>query len=163
MRRLIQITILIAGTFTAHATAATTVSDNDRFQLWNNCGPVSLLINYNEVLPKKDKEKIETAVSGQLRNASIYGGSSGNTAGFLVSATVRDRGRYHVYHINTSLLKKVQDLQTELTSFTATWHHSIGGNSTKGMEDVVQKFIILTDIFIDNYLRVNADACKRSN
>ena len=160
MRRLIRIAILIAGTLTAHATAATTVSDHDRFRLWNNCRPVSLLVNYNEVLPKEDKEKIENAVRSQLRDVRIYGGSSGNTAGLLVSATVRDRGSYHVYHINMSLLKKVQDLQTKLTNHTATWYNSIGGNSTRGMEDVVQKFIILTDIFIDNYLRVNADACK---
>ena len=59
--------------------------------------------------------------------------------------------------------KKVQDLQTNLTSHTATWHNPIGGNSTKGMEDVVRKFVILTDIFIDNHLRVNAGACKNSN
>ncbi len=73
MRRLIQIAILIAGTLAAHATAATTVSDQDRFRLWNNCETVSLLVNYNEILPKKDKEKIETAVRSQLRDARIYG------------------------------------------------------------------------------------------
>lgn len=59
--------------------SAQEVTDYDRFQLWNDCGPMQLLV---EGLSKDaadiglTKEAIETTVRSRLRTARIYNSSA---------------------------------------------------------------------------------------
>ena len=144
--------------------SAETVDDFDRFQLWNNCEPVKLIV---EDLPADAgkiglrREDIQTAVRSRLRSARIFN----PLARPYLYVHVNVVGR--AFGIDVSLNRRVQIMEpfwekrgtAPLTGNATTW--VVGGTGTHGgassyLLSAVAQFI---DKFVDEYLRVNADAC----
>ena len=140
------------------------VSDYDKFQLWNNCAEIRLVVEH---LPPEAaefnlrKEDIETAVRSRLRGARIYtenwfddNGSwipylyvMVNTVGFAFST-------------NAGLRKRVSDPVSGQFGFAETWQRGLVGMHSNDASYIISAVSQYTDQFIDEYLRVNAAACK---
>ena len=128
----------------------------DRFNLWNECGPVSLLVEGMKDDATKiglTRERTETVVRSKLRAARIFDES----ADPYVYVNINVNGP--AFNISLELKKRVAEAASEISSYAATWN--TGGVATHGQD---ASYILLlmsefTDIFIDEYLRVNAEAC----
>ncbi len=143
------------------------VSDRARFNLWNDCGVVDLVVEtpYGDAeaigLRKAD---IETTVRSRLRGARIYNSGTEDTDMYL--------------YVHISVVSSAFSLTVELKRLVALPHWSIpegvapliGYASTwiagsTGMHGGDPNFLLsgaaqYTDKFIDEYLRVNAAACQ---
>ena len=157
--------IALAGSlFVAASTAAEEASDYDRFQLWNKCRPMELVV---EDLTDDatgiglTKNAITVAARGRLRAAQLYTEDMDEAAwsDLIVYADVYS----DAVTVGVIYRKIVADAATELIYPTATWEvlsTGIHGHSADFILSVVEG---KATFFIDEYLRVNADACRNSN
>ena len=101
------------------------------------------------------KEKIAIAVRSRLRAARLYEVSA-HTPYLYVNAAVRSLS----FSIFIGYNKFVQDLVTGKTGPAPTW--TIGGFGTHGEDAgyILSGVAMYMDRFIDEYLRVNEDACR---
>ncbi len=169
MLRPILPTVALALVLAVPAGAAEKVTKFDRFQLWNACGPLSLVV---QGLPDNAgkiglrKEDTETTTRSRLRGARIYGKSADpylyvnvNVVGPAFALDVEFRRRVRVSRPFGEEPKGADPL----TGYASTWR--AGGAGTHGGDAsyVLSSVSRYVDKFIDEYLRVNADSCRNSN
>ena len=165
MRRYAASWLLAAFLLSASSASAEEVSDRDAFSLWAACAPVALEVGD---VSERGREiglrrvDIETAVRSRLRAARLY---LDVTAGPVLVVLVRVfKG---VFAVDVQLFKAVEDRSAwssmpdgvdQLFGFASTWENGNIGISDNAhfVLSVVEHY---TDKFIDEYLRVNADAC----
>ena len=146
---------------TPASASASEVSDYDRFKLWNDCKPMLLVVEglaNDATAIGLAKEAIEVAVRSRLRAARLYSEDSAEGAWSYLYVNVGVVGS--AFSITTKYQKVVRDTATELEYMASTWN--IGTTGTHGRDS---SYILATvaenaDKFIDEYLRVNEDACK---
>lgn len=134
------------------------VTGFDRFKLWNSCGPMSLLV---ESLPEDatniglTKEAIVTSVRSRLRAARLY--VSGVTPYIYVNVNVVGRA----FGIGIGYNKWVFDPASNEEGMATVW--TIGSTGTHGRNSnyIVSSVSQHIDKFIDEYFRVNEEACRR--
>ncbi len=129
----------------------------DRFELLNDCQHIDLLVT----LQTSDSANIDlaeddivTAVRSRLKSARLYGETS--TYGLLqVFVHVVGNG----YTIDVDFHKPVVDVISAESMLANTW--SVGSTGTHGGDGgYVLSFVSRhVDKFIDELLRVNAEAC----
>lgn len=174
MRRLIQITILIAGTLTAHATAATTVTDDDHFRLWNNCKGLQLNIIVIPNLVEEigiSKERIESHLRDKLRAERIYITEtlpSGNMMLFLKlrgSVKTKTAANHKYKGVAFGVMGGFLKQFPELEHFAATFVDFNPGYARNPDPLWIEAAAVSYGraLIDDFYLRVNAAACKNSN
>ena len=138
------------------AQAVEKVSIFDKFRLWNECKPISILV---EFLPDRaeeiglTKEAIEVAVRSRLRGARIFAASPN-----YLYINVNLIGS--AFSTRLSFNKWLRDTDLGEGGMAETWDTgSVGthGNNASYILGSISKY---TDKFIEEYLRVNADACK---
>ena len=130
------------------------------FQLWNGCAPMLLTV---EPLPEDadkiglTKDEIETAVRSRLRGARIYSDRRGEDLPILhVQVSVFKNTFAAIIQYN----KIVEDHASKLTNYATTWHTTGSIGTHGGSSDLVMHAINgEIDEFIDEYLKVNSDAC----
>ena len=65
------------------------------------------------------------------------------------------------FSINLLLYKMVHDLRSNEQAYAATWRIGVTGIHARDGADFILQFVSdHADKFIDEYLRVNADACN---
>ena len=67
-------------------------------------------------------------------------------------------GQFYKVHVTFS--KQVTDEATGLSSLVTTWGRALPVGMTRNPQEILDLVLDLTDPFIDEYLRVNADACE---
>ena len=159
------IMIAAALALTATSASAEEVSDRDRFKLWNGCRAVDLLVEGLTDDSGKiglHHEDIETAVRSRLRGARIFN----DDAGPYLYVNVHVVGRAHAIDFTFNRYVEAAipfwlkpEGMGQLTGFASTW--STGSTGTHGSAaGFILSFVAKhSDEFIDEYLRVNADAC----
>ena len=140
------------------------VSDRDKFQLWNNCAEIRLVVEGLQAEAAEfnlRKEDIETAVRSRLRGARIYTENllddNGSAVPYLY-INVNTVG--FALNINAELEKMVLDLASGQFGSAATWSTGVTGTHGDDASYIISAVSQYTDQFIDEYLRVNAAACK---
>ena len=135
------------------------VSANDRFQLFTECSPVSVSVTVEQKameLEELTKSSVRPIVSSRLRSARLYTDDPDPSFPELaVSVVVAGR----VGYVAIDLMKRVQDPLTSLSAAAQTWRRSVvgvHGGSASGLQTAVAQ---LMDVFLDEYLRVNTEAC----
>ena len=131
-------------------------TDLDRFRLWNDCGAVDLVVE--DLSDDADgigltKTAVETAARSRLRAARLYDDTA--VPGLYVVVHVVG----HAFSITTEFNKWVTDANG-LRGYAGTWRTR--GTGTHGGGDAGYILSLIAqhmDRFIDEYLRVNADAC----
>ena len=154
---LMAVALLAAGSVTAQEEA---VTDLDRFELWNECKPVELVVerlDEDAVAIGLSREDITVAARSRLRSARIY--STDPTATWLyIRVTVASFGAHSV---QIGFRKALWDLITGERGSAETWNKgSIGTHGNGGAVFILSTVSQHLDQFIDEYLRVNAEACS---
>ena len=145
--------ILAAGP----TSATEAVSELDRFKLWNDCRPMSLLVVGNGPdTAAATIEAVEIAVRSRLRAARLY---SADEAGLLPLLVVNVDTFNIAYGIDLDYQKFVTDFATKLTGTKPSWSIAVIGVNSGDASYIMTRAQELADRFIDEYLRVNADAC----
>ena len=104
------------------------------------------------------EDAIEVAVRSRLRAARIYSEDEYEAAWsyLYVNVTVIRRRLRHSGQVQ----KDVKDLATKLEFPATTWDTGSTGRHGKDPNFILSNVARHADKFIDEYLRVNADACK---
>lgn len=164
MKRLVFATILAVFHGFASADESNAPTGVERFQLWNKCRPVHLLIELPGVEVSEigiAPEQIEDMIRSRLGAARIY--SSGHDfAGEEALLYVNVSVLRPAFATSFQLLKTVVDGATSSSSLAATWRDLAVGTHRQdsgGASFIIQHISEKTDKFIYEYLRVNADAC----
>ena len=161
MPRLTLSTVALALVLAVPTGAAGKIAKSDRFQLWNGCQPVALAVAFKE--PKRSKidltkEVIEATVRSRLRTARIYGGKDTAVTAFFVEV-IQVIESPPLFRVKFEHIKVLMDEMSEVRDFSRTWfeYRWTGAKDTATVPSVLAQS---SDKFIDEYLRVNADACK---
>ena len=166
MRRYTSLWLVAALLLAAAPASAGEVSDRDRFELWNDCKPMLLRVSG---LPDDaaeiglTKEAIEIAVRSRLRGARLYSENfaQANLYADLSMPTLSISvgvGRT-AYSLEVLYSKYMFDPVTDLHDTAITWVNGAAGTHGGDPNYVLSTLAQGTDLFIDEYLRVNAEAC----
>ena len=149
---------------TTNSTSDDTASDrsafiafNDRFQLWTDCAPVELVVErltQDAIDIGLTVESLETLVRSRLRSARIYTNNSRSNYLYLKVAVV---GR--AFSSNLRFNKRVIDTFSGLSRRAVVWDHEPMGTHGGDAGFIRQFTSESVDVFIDEYLRVNAESC----
>ena len=157
MKRLTVSLVVSMLVWIADSALAASVTDTDRFELWNDCRPMGLVVqdlSEDAAQIGLTKERIAIAVRSRLRAARLYEVSA--TPFLYVNVNVFSPS----FHVIIDYNKFVQDLVTGKTGPASTW--MIYGIGTHGEDAgyILSGVAMNMDRFIDEYLRVNEDACR---
>ena len=151
---------LALAVWPGHATAQD-VSDRDRFRLFNECGPMDLIVeDYKDNASWADigltVDRIQTMAESRLRAARLYDALA--LPYLYVNVNVVGRG----YSLTVDYRKVVYDPVSGETYNAMTW--DIGSAGTHGGDagSILQGLSEHLDRFILEYLRVNEDACDQT-
>ena len=151
---------LALAVWPGHATAQD-VSDFDRFRLFNECGPLDLVVeDYKDNAGWADigltVDRIQTMAESRLRAARLYDATARSY--LYLNVTVVGVG----FSRNVEYNKRVYDAVSGETNYATTW--DVGGTGTHGGDAgfILQGLSEDLDGFILAYLRVNEDACDQT-
>lgn len=134
-----------------------TVTGVDRFRLWNDCKPVHIAV---EALTDDARDigltvrDIEVSVRSRLRAARLY--TEDVEDSFLVFVI---HVRYKAFDLSADYYKEVLDLASGKSNFAVMWRKSVLGFHGGRASYILSALSQHIDEFIDEYLRVNAEAC----
>ena len=130
----------------------------DAFELWTNCEPVSLFVWLNKndaTYLDLTEEALEIAVRSRLRSARVF-----MVGGTLVHLEVSVHVVSNAFHIDVTLSKRLKDwIFSGITRHGITWQANSTGTHGNNANFILQSVSQHIDKFLDEYLRVNADAC----
>ena len=146
----------------------------DRFRLFTGCSPlrISVEVQDDENDLGLSEERVETAVRSRLRGARLY--YSGPTAlDVLIGRTDVEPAAVlripilsvwvHVarraFSIGLEMRQEVITTYTDLSGIASTWVTQTTGTHGQDHNFVLGSVAQLMDGFIDDYLRVNDEAC----
>ena len=155
--------LLIAAAFLiafppASAGAVIEKNNLDRFKLWNECSHIDFLVtDLSEEVATIGlaKDTIEVAVRSRLRAARLYGSTPEHVSILIISV----KGFGVAFSVSFDYHKVVTDYVTKITWAATTWNTDTTGTHGGEANYILSAVAQLTDKFIDEYLRVNADAC----
>ena len=134
-------------------------SSFNRFELWHYCGPMNLVV---ESLPNDaddiglTADAIETSVRARLRAARLYD----NDAIPYLYINVNVVGLS--FSISVEYRKGVRDLASQEENYATTWDVRSVGTHSRNSNNIIQWLSQDIDTFLDEYLRVNEEACLGS-
>ena len=161
MRRYTVLWIAAALLLAATSAPADEVEDYDRFQLWNGCKPMKLLVeetNDEGIVIGLTTEKIGIAVRSRLRAARLYSEDRGKTGWAELYVNVNTSNR--AMNLSLYYKKLSKESGAGLIYPAITWITGAVGTHSNDLNYILSSVSQYTDEFIDEYLRVNADACK---
>ena len=136
------------------------VSDRDRFQPWTGCTPIAEIIDDIDGPGGRltlDEKDIATAVRSRLRGARIF-----DDGGLWLVVNVTVSGP--AFSVDVELMRSVEVRPKgtkALAGLAATWESGSTGTHGNNPNHILFAVLQHVDRFIDEYLRVNADACRR--
>ncbi len=134
----------------------------EHFKLWNECGSVYLVVeslNNDAAEIGLTKERIETAVRSRLRAARIYGGGVFDAVYWDPLIYVNVAVANSAFSVRLDFVKWVTDFVSDEPGSAHTWQTGSIGMHSQDASYILQSVSQHTDKFIDEYLRVNAEAC----
>ena len=129
----------------------------ERFELFNECYPVGLIVGWDGNLPELTEERVQTLAESRLRAARLF--SRFSLSSFL-SIIVDVSGR--AVAVRMAFSKLVYDPRSGVTEFASTWERGFMGTHRGGAEgaaSIMQRLSEFMDTFVLEYLRVNEESC----
>ena len=159
MKHLLTVSLIAAASLALSVLAwAENVTWRDRFELWNNCEPMQLVV---ENLRKDafdiglTEEAITIAVRSRLRAARLYDSSA--LSYLYVNVGVVGLA----YSVFVEYNKLMMDVASGEEGLVSSWLRGSTGTHGRDAGYILSAISRHTDEFIDEYLRVNDDACTR--
>ncbi len=170
----LQVMALVAMLFFANTLCAAEVVDRveiekylEKFKLWNYCEPVALFVEDLSDNAEKiglTEERIKTAVESRLRGARIYEEPEVLFPVYLyVNVDVLGRAFVIKLSLNFNIFREVYSKDAERESYfgrAETWSNISFGGHGGHAAFILQALAEATDGFVNEYLRVNAEACS---
>ena len=170
IRLLITWTLLFAAPALAQNNG---VSDSDLFKLWNNCKKISLIVeDLSEDATEigLTKENIEISVRSRLRGGRMYTEDNWLFLGpylyvnsHVVGSAFSLQLHYIQFLVRPELDGSIPETDAGIFSrrgFAVTWDTASTGKHGGDSNYILSSIAGSVDKFIDEYLRVNADACS---
>ncbi len=165
--------VLLIVALAVPASAAEKVTDTDRFRLWNDCEPIMLFVrdlpnDLGSIGLKTDL--VEFLVRGKMQDSRIF--TEGAWAIDPETATASPSISFLLVRVSGGRLVQLFDiefirwLRGDHVSFkgrATTWSLSGMGAYGDNAGHILSVIAELTDRFIEEYLRVNEAACRKSN
>jgi len=153
MKRLLPLLLLLLLAIPARGQEWVTAWD--RFRLYTGCADVYLGV---EDIPTNDarltKSQVQITGRSRLRGARIY----------------KDAALTPYLYVNVNVVGNAFNISVEFNKWLTdewgeggtgvTWHKAMAGTYSGSSGFILQGVGQLVDIFIDEYLRVNAEACE---
>ena len=155
--RLLVPAAFLSMALTAQAGAQTPITDGDRFAFWNSCFPVELLVDHQDTdsaVAGVSSGIIAMFVKNRLEEAEVYGEAPQYGRLYIHVLIVED-----AYNVQVSFHKFIQDWQSEINGYAATYHYGITGMHEERDDQILAAVFTLVDQFMEDYLRVNEAAC----
>lgn len=154
--------IIALAVINGDATAETNApSARDYFRLWNDCRATGILVESlsdDAAAIGLTVDRIETMLRSRLRAARIYDDSAEDTY-LYVNINVGS----NFFGIGLKFRKWVLDIATSEgrggQGFATTWDIGSAGTHGQNASFILQAVSEQVDKFIDEYLRVNEEAC----
>lgn len=147
------------------ASQAQAIDRIDRFKLWNACEPINLLVEWlddEDVRMGLTHEAITTTVRSRLRAARLYGTNEITDPSPTLYVNVNSVGGTRAFSVKLDFQKQVSDPISGHNGSATTWSKALTGQHGGDAGYILSGASQLTDMFIDEYLRVNESACPRS-
>lgn len=162
MRTLLTLSLGVFLVAAAAPSLSDEVNDKDRFDLWTGCKPLDLVVeglDEDALDIGLQEDDIVKSVQSRLRAARIFGASEDAVLYVHVGILPRTIPSRGVYVLDFSLERLLHDQDSDLNNFATTWESGSFGIIDDGAEGILSEISKHTDEFIDEYLRVNAEAC----
>ena len=159
MRTSTRLLVLVVGLLSGAVAGAQEVSDFDRFQLFNECRQMDLVVvDYDDdagwAARGLTEARIRTLVESRLRAARLYDADA--EPWLYVNAHVRSSGGFS---LSVEYKKLVYDAVRGETNYATTWDVNGTGTHSGDAGFILQGLSEQIDEFILEYLRVNEAAC----
>ena len=149
-----------ASLFASTLAAAEKVDKHDRFQLWAACSPMKLIVDGWDAGARGfglTTEAVEIAVRSRLRAAQLYDPTALLFLG--VNVNVRNEPGRQSFSVTVQYHKPRKDIMSGVIEGAVAWGTSgTGFGESSFVLSAVSQY---TDKFIDEYLRVNAESCRK--
>ena len=150
---------LALAVWPGHATAQE-LSDFDRFKLFNECGPMNLVVEDYEEAGWADigltMDRIQTMAESRLRAARLYDATALPYLYVNVLVVGVSFSRSVAYN------KTLYDPASGEANYAITWELDSAGTHGGDAGFILQGLSERLDRFILEYLRVNEDACDQT-
>ena len=140
------------------ATGQDADNPRNRFELFNNCQPMRLVV---EDLPdaaadiELTEERLVLAAESRMRGSRLYTAGGYGAYLYLRVNMVGD-----AFNISLDYRKNVRDLASGEVGLTTMWGvGAVGTHGASGAEYIVSAISRYLDQFLTEYLRVNESAC----
>ena len=156
--RLGLLVLIAVATASQVAAAQTEVTARERFQLFNNCEPMYLIVedvSDDAVDIGLTRERLQFAVESRLRSARLYT----STPFPFLSVAVTVLGV--AFNLNVQYFKQTVDVASGESYASPTWGRTSTGTHSRDPEFIVSALSGYMDQFLTEYLRVNEAACER--
>ena len=153
--------VVVAALIASPLAAAEKISNFDRFQLWADCEPIALIVEKLEHKARfgLTKDAVLTTVRSRLRAARIYDDGSPDSFLHVEVGILRNKPGNQTYVVGFKYHKVMKDAASGVESFASVWNEvRFGYGDHVSVLAVVSRY---ADKFIDEYLRVNRDACEK--
>ena len=157
MKRLVIAAALVALPALAAVFSAAESNAADDFQLWNACKPTHLVVeglNNDAAEIGLTKERIATLARSRLRAARIYSNILSEPYLYVRVSVVSV-----AFNTEVQFNKYLFDPISEISGYAPTWDSGQTGTHGQNASFILQVLSEEVDKFIDEYLRVNAEAC----
>ena len=151
--------LAILATLQADRALAQEVSLLDRFQLFNECRPMDLLVEgVSSDADEIDlaKASILAAVESRLRSARLYDSETPLSPYLYVNVNVSGLA----FHASLEYNKLFHDPVSDVTTMATTWDISSTGTHGGSSSYILSSISQHMDHFLVEYLRVNESACQ---
>ena len=139
--RNVTLAVVLAAFVPGQATAQSSL---ERFQLFNECSPMDLVVEYlsdDAAAIDLTKERIETLAESRLRAARLYDAEGDAHLYIRVGVLVSENRRGGAYSIEVNFRKHLYDAASDVTASAQTWdvgsigtHGGDAGNICKGCQ-----------------------------
>ena len=159
--RLPRVAAPLAGSLlalTLIAPWATAQESLDRFQLFNYCYPMRIVVedlSSDAAEIGLTKQSIQVAVESRLRSARIYDLDSPDW--LYIQVTVYAAA----FSMELQFKKRVQDIDSGITGSATTWDAGATGTHGRDAGYIRTQISEYMDLFLVEFLRVNEEACEQ--
>ena len=150
--------LAVLGSLAPLALAQGQPSRYERFQLFNDCRPTTVVVgilSYETVQAGVAEERLRADTESRLREARLYDVLA-TSSQLYVTVDVIDSS----FHTTVQFSKRLYDVWTQEAYLAATWHRVIHGTLSGNSDIIVYAVAEAIDEFIRNYRRVNHSACE---
>ncbi len=161
MRSVLIACVVLAVTVPSLAEDGPAKASLERFQLWNYCDPLWLIVEVIAPSREEEGQRMKTDVEGIVRNrlwaAHLYDDDHDAPAHLYVRVAW---GKV-AWSVDFEYRKTLHDFfATDEWGHATTWMDSwLGAHGEAG--DILDRVSWMTDHFIVEYRRVNANTCER--